>query len=385
MRFQQFLRDRRLYIAAYCGFGLLTIAIVQLDLWLSGSSLQIGNILYIGLFGIIGLALWLAIDYRRQQKFFQQFEDQFQNKSVDQMSVLHRPLTLEQRLYSEAWSRLYGHLRAELATARDRNRLRIDLITQWAHHMKTPISVIDLELQKARQQVADTSPITDESARLAGDDSSPRVPIQHLIETMTEENERLRHSLHMLLNMIRLDDFAADFKIEQVPLIPVVRAVVNEHRRAFIAHKVYPKIDEPDPAIVSPNVLHVESDVKWLKFTLEQIVRNAITYSAKPDGNGNVTFSFYRGKDETILEVADDGSGIAQEDIGRVFAPFFTGAGGRQHNFSTGMGLYLAKVTCRRLGHRLTVQSVQGEGTHVRIHFTDDPSIYAGLGNVTTL
>lgn len=370
MNFKQFVHDHRAYIAVYIGFGLLAIGIVQLDLWLSGSSLQIGNILYIGLFGLIGLIVWLAFDYRRHLAFFQQFSEGLLEQSLDQMSVLDRPLTAEQKLYSEAWSALYGRLRSELVKERDGNRERIELITQWVHHLKTPVSVIDLELQKARHTDTPAAPE-------AVPDATP--PDARLIASIAEENERLRDSLTMLLNMVRLDDFAADFKIEQVELIPAVREVINDHRRAFITHNVFPKIEAPDPALLPPRSLRVQSDAKWLRFVLDQIVRNAIQYSSRSDGHGNVNVSFHPGKSETILQITDDGDGIAPEDIGRVLTPFYTGTSGRSHRFATGMGLFLADKTCRRLGHRLTLQSSPGEGTCVRIHFPHDPSIYADL------
>ncbi|MFS8582304.1 MAG: hypothetical protein FWJ61_05585, partial [Limnochordales bacterium] len=45
--FRNFLRDRRPYVAAYAAFGLLAVAVIQLDLWLQGTSLQFANVAYI--------------------------------------------------------------------------------------------------------------------------------------------------------------------------------------------------------------------------------------------------------------------------------------------------------------------------------------------------
>lgn len=389
MGFKDFLRDRRVYIAVFLGFNGLTVAVVQLDLWFAGSALRIGNVLYVALLGAVGLAVWLTIDYARQRTFYRQFDEQLDEqlggRSLDEMSVLDEPVTREQALYTDAWHRLYGRLRADLVAERELNRRRIELITQWVHHMKTPVAVIDLELQKSRRAESRVSEAGSEAAIQGKAPADTR-----LIDSIAEENERLRHALHMLLNMIRLDDFTADFKIEPVDLIATVRDVINEQRRTFITHNVFPKIEDPGAQSAQrattappPPSPRVHSDVKWLKFVLDQIVRNAIHYSAKPDGSGNVTFRFQKDDKGTILEIADDGRGIKPEDLGRLFAPFFTGTGGREHRYATGMGLYLAKETCRKLGHDLTVRSVHGQGTTVRIHFPDATSLYADLRDGT--
>jgi hypothetical protein len=64
-----FLRDRAPYIGAYAGFGLLVVAVVQLDLSLSPSSLEWDNVLYLWLLGLVGLFSLLAADYQRQAAF----------------------------------------------------------------------------------------------------------------------------------------------------------------------------------------------------------------------------------------------------------------------------------------------------------------------------
>ena len=143
------------------------------------------------------------------------------------MGVLEPARTIEQQIFSEAWQRMYGRLRAELVHEQNRGQQRVHLLSQWAHHMKTPVAVIDLELQKARRTLADVEAVNPS------------------FDSVAEENQRLEHSLQMLLNTIRLDDFAADFRIERVDLPQLVRQVVNDSRRAFIIHRVYPKLEEP--------------------------------------------------------------------------------------------------------------------------------------------
>jgi signal transduction histidine kinase len=358
MKLSAFLRDRAPYIAVYAAFGLLTVTVVQLDLALSQASLRFTNLLYIWLLGMVGMLLFLLFDYQRQAGFLRRLGRPDPDQPLDDLVLLPEPRTLEQRAFAEAWSALYGRLRAELVAERERGRRRIEFLSQWAHHMKTPVAVIDLELQKARKL-----PVEPEVAAI--------------LTSLEEENRRIGHSLQALLNLIRLEDFAADFRVEPVDLVALVRGLINEQKRAFIAHRVYPRleVDEEAPA----GAFTVQSDAKWLRFVLEQLVSNAIKYASRPDRDGQVAFRIRRAGEETVLEVADNGIGIPPEDLGRVFAPFYTGANGRRSPHATGLGLYLAREACLRLGHRIHLESRQGEGTRVFVRFATSPTTFSGL------
>lgn len=362
--FRAFLRDRRLYITVYVAFGLLIAAIVQLDLLLHGASLQYANLLYILVLGFVGLLLFLVSEYRRQRAFFDQITQVFAGESLDRLSVLSSPATLEQQLFAEAWSSLYSHLNTAFSDERHRTRRRIHFLSQWAHHMKTPVAVIDLELQKARKD--------------------PAQP-QELVESIAEENDRLSQSLQALLHTIRLDDFASDFKVEPVYLPAIARQVVNDYRHAFISYGVFPKVEVPADEGLAREMFTVHSDAKWLRLVVEQLISNSIKYSSGEGREGRVTVTFSHEGDKTVLTVTDNGVGIPAEDLGRIFEPFFTGTVGRKHAASTGLGLYLAREVCDRLGHSLTVRSTPGEGTQVHIGFQRDSSIFAGMSPTVTV
>ncbi|MGE5572102.1 MAG: sensor histidine kinase [Bacteroidota bacterium] len=371
MSLWSFLLDRALYIALYAGFGVATVIIVQLDLFFSGASLKLANIAYLWLLGMVGLFAFLMADYRRQAGFFRRLEGIDRDESLDRLGLLAEPSTLEQRIFANAWAKLYSRLRAELVEERSRGRQNVHLVSQWAHHMKGPVSVVDLELQKARQM-------------------EMRPELAEVLRSVAEENQRLSSSIQMLLNMVRLEDFAADFTPEKVDLLGLVRQLINDNRRMFITHRVFPRIVGDDGG--EANWPRVVSDSKWLRFALQQVLSNAIKYSSRPESerrdsggereSGEVTFACRRGdvEGEIVLEIEDNGIGIVPEDLGRVFNPFFTGLNGRAFPQSTGMGLYLAKQACQRLGHRISIESSPGKGTRVSVRFSPDQTIFAGVG-----
>ena len=110
----------------------------------------------------------------------------------------------------------------------------------------------------------------------------------------------------------------------------------------------------------------VFTDEKWLSFILSQIIQNALKYFDKP----KKVLSIYSEENNTSvsLVIRDNGCGISASDLPRIFEKGFTGSD-RTKGSSTGMGLYLAKTLCDRLGLGLAVESREGEFTKVTVIF----------------
>ena len=102
------------------------------------------------------------------------------------------------------------------------------------------------------------------------------------------------------------------------------------------------------------------TDGKWLGFVVEQVLSNALKYT--PEGGAIRVY----GDGDTVV-IADSGIGIRPEDLPRVFEKGFTGYNGRTERKSTGIGLYLSRQVCERLGHGIAVTSRPGQGTLVRL------------------
>ena len=92
---------------------------------------------------------------------------------------------------------------------------------------------------------------------------------------------------------------------------------------------------------------------------IEQVLSNAIKYAP----GGHVTIR----TEMDFLLIQDDGAGIACEDLPRIFERGFTGYNGRTDKRSTGIGLYLCKQICEKLGHTITADSELGKGTRISI------------------
>ena len=106
-----------------------------------------------------------------------------------------------------------------------------------------------------------------------------------------------------------------------------------------------------------------------MSFILNQILQNSVKYK-KQNHNLELEISAKQGKQNIILTLKDNGIGIKKGEITRVFEKGFTGTNGRKiGKKSTGIGLYLCKKLCDKLGLGLELNSIEGEGTEVRIVF----------------
>ncbi|WEK55984.1 MAG: sensor histidine kinase [Candidatus Cohnella colombiensis] len=227
----------------------------------------------------------------------------------------------------------YSYFMEQIHIREKASNEHVAFMNQWVHQMKTPLSVMRLMLESRHDPEA---------------------------ASMLEEIDRMQKGLETVLYAARLDTFDRDFKVESISLKTITANVIQENKRYFIGSKVYPEL------LVDPS-LYVESDAKWLSFLINQLVTNAIKYSA--DSHQKVTLSsMIKGKD-AILEIRDRGEGIPQSDLRRVFEPFFTGDNGRNYRESTGMGLYFVREIGNRLGHTIELESEVGQGTVVRVRF----------------
>ena len=85
----------------------------------------------------------------------------------------------------------------------------------------------------------------------------------------------------------------------------------------------------------------VYCDGIWLVFILSQLLRNSAQY--KKGDCGNITITAKERPMQVLLSVRDEGTGIPDNELSRIFEKGFTGSNGRKTKSSTGMGLYLSK------------------------------------------
>lgn len=327
-----FLREHILLIVIY----MLQTLMVPLLFWLDGYR-GIGVSLYAIFLSLLILTVYLVYRFISRRGFYKRITTPLErlDESLERTGEAPISQALDDLLRSQY--RLYFE---QLQQAEERQDEHLLFMDRWVHHMKTPLSVIELMAQDLDEPVS---------------------------SSLREETERMRQGLNTVLYMARLRTIAEDIHIKPVQLEKLIQEVNQDHKRFYIRHHVYPQLQ-----VKSPN-LTVETDEKWLFFMITQLIQNAVKYST-----GKATqliISLYEKNGEAVLEVKDFGIGIPVADQKRVFQKFFTGENGRKYRESTGMGLYLVKEIVERLDHRIELESEVGIGTTVRIIFSETQNL----------
>ena len=151
-----------------------------------------------------------------------------------------------------------------------------------------------------------------------------------------------------------------DYAIKSCNLKDMVATTLKQHSKQLIENKTAIEMKQLDVTVFT--------DSKWVQFILGQLVLNAIKYQS-PKRPLRLTFTAEKEAQHVSLLIQDNGSGIAEQDIGRVFEQGFTGENGRNFAKSTGMGLFICKKLCGKLGLSISLDSVLGQGTTVTITF----------------
>jgi signal transduction histidine kinase len=351
MGMKTFLRDQLPFIGVYLFNVCVVVLVIELALLQANQSLGKENIVYLFVLSLFFLVVFLIASFIRRLPFYREVSRG--NRKFGDVLNVESAVTYEQRALQDVLHDNYRSYVEELEAYEEAVDRHHHFTNQWVHGMKTPVSVINLLIQQGRE-------------------AESLEETKKLFQSIGEENERIEHGLEMILHMARLEKFELDVAPHRVELLELVRDVINEQKKAMIRYAIYPKVESDEDEVF------VETDQKWLHFVVRQLITNAIKYSRKGEGK-TITVTIKKMSSGASLTVTDEGIGIPEQDVPRVFNPFFTGENGRKTSESTGMGLYLVKEVCGRLGHQIRIKSEEGTGTMVRIDFLDSPTLYREL------
>lgn len=355
MTFIGYVRDKFYFFVFYVALMLFVSLIMLAGAGGSGKEQAVDNVIYANVGGLTLAALYVVCGFCHRRAFRRGLDAAVAEGRTDGDIVWPEPQNDGQRLYLE----LLGRMHAD--QARQRQRLQHDLrdhrdfILSWIHEVKLPIAAGRLLIENRMGKSAD-----------------------RLADRLEDELDKIDGYVEQALYYSRIDSFSRDYFIAETPLEAIVKASLKKYAKLFIAKRI-----RPDFAGVGHSV---HSDGKWLAYIVNQLVANALTYT---ESGGTVSFRTEEDGDEKRLIVADTGIGIEAADLPRVFDKGFTGANGRRSQAkSTGMGLYLARMLARKLGHELSIASGSGSvsgagsdqaasggaggGTAVTIHFPKD-------------
>ncbi len=220
-------------------------------------------------------------------------------------------------------------------------RLRSALLSSISHDLRTPLAAI----------------IGSASSLLAygqGYDDSAR---RELLLTIQEEAERLNRFVGNLLDITRLESGRLELNRQWVGIEDVIGTAIARLLPILSGHGIETRIE--------PGLPLLRLDFVMIEQVLVNLLDNAAKYS---NGGKTITLSSRREGDEVIIEVVDEGSGIPEEDLERVFDKFYRVRSGDRHVAGTGLGLSICRGLIEAHGGRIRAShGPGGRGTVMRI------------------
>lgn len=335
MDFKLFLREKASTILLLL-FGLITI-----EIFLMAYNVGMFIKIYIPLI-IIGLyMISIIIEYFKRKKFYDNLLKILEelDRKIFITEIIKTPNFLEGQIFKNSLEQIDKSMLENVNKYKYMTEDYKEYIELWIHEIKIPIATSKMVIENNKNAIT---------------------------KSIDEELDKVENYIEQALFYARSNTVEKDYYIRKVVLKEIVNESIKKNKSSLIQEKI--SIDIHDLEI------EVNTDNKWIVFILNQIIQNSIKYRKKE--NSVMEIYANQGKENVILYIKDNGIGIKQGEITRVFEKGFTGTNGRLSNKkSTGIGLYLCKKLCNKLGIGIELNSVQNEGTEVKLVFSKDSYI----------
>ncbi|WP_224749567.1 sensor histidine kinase [Polycladospora coralii] len=295
-------------------------------------TVHIGIMILFYLFWFGPLLLYYILSYIKKKNYYQnivRFQAQLDQKYL-LPELLVRPSFLEGQIIYDTIADTYKQMHEHVNVYKREQIAYREYIEAWVHEIKTPLAATRITLQN-----------------------------QGMDAGVFDELDKIEQYIEQVLYFARSSDVSQDYIIRAFPIQEVVNKVAKRNARSFIYQKIRLEMNE----------LHeiVYSDVKWVEFILNQIVGNALKYSKS--NQGVIKIYTIKRDNQIQLHIEDNGIGIPEKDLFRVFNKGFTGENGRKYSQSTGMGLYLCNRLAEKLNLGISINSKKNVGTNVQLIF----------------
>lgn len=282
-----------------------------------------GAVVYPFILCTVATLLFLLRDYYKRKKKNELLKKILENADYA-LNQLPEPVDTVEEAYQILLVQLQELLAKKETDDEVKQNETIEYYTLWVHQIKTPIASLKLLFENEDSEKARKTLI---------------------------QLGRIEQYVEMVLTYLRLEQSASDYVLKEYDLDDLLRKVIRKNSQEFIARKLVLDYQPAEKKIIT--------DEKWFLFVIEQVLSNALKYTKE----GKITISAA----EEELIISDTGIGIAPEDLPRIFEKGYTGYNGRKDLHASGIGLYLCKRICGKLGLSIKAQSVTGKGTAIRI------------------
>lgn len=220
-------------------------------------------------------------------------------------------------------------------TEQEREKLK-ELVSDISHQTKTPLSNILLYTQLLQEQSLDAQ-------------------TRSLADEIRTQAEKLEFLIQSLVKTSRLETGTFQLSPCESDIDSMIRSAIEQ---------VAPKADSKQIQIgYTPERYTASFDSKWTQEALFNILDNAVKYSPECT---RITVSVKAFEMFVCISVADQGIGISEEELPRIFGRFYRGQNVREQN-GVGIGLYLSRRIIEEQGGYITAESSPGQGSVFKV------------------
>lgn len=326
MRGGQYLKDQLPVLMIH----LLGMMALSLFLMANGNGLQI--ILFILAVWFLVLGLCLLSFYFSRKKYLNRLLDMAEQ--LEERYLLPEVMEMPERADDQVFYQLMKMAEKSMlerigGIQRERKEYK-EYIEQWIHEVKTPLTAMKLICENNHCSFT---------------------------RDLMAEQENVNRFTEQALYFARSEHTEKDYSVREICLSDVVHEAIADNKYLLRQNHMTIAVEDMDHVVYT--------DDKWVRFILDQLISNAVKYRTDQPV---LHFFTWKENDRVLLSVEDNGIGIPAGDLPRIFEKGFTGENGRRIHSSTGIGLYLCRRLCDKLGIGISASS-SGKGTTISLSF----------------
>lgn len=335
MRFKEYLKDKIIYIS------LLVFAVITIEILLIPYDMQIFIKIYVAVAIIAAFLIGFLVEYYSKKNYYDTVKSRIRELQEEYliMEVLPKADFTEANILEDAIRDIGKSMLENVNKYKYLQEDYKDFIELWIHEIKIPIATGKMIVENNKNEIT---------------------------ASINEELDKIDNYTEQALFYARSNTVEKDYIVRKIQLKEIVNASILKNKAQLIQNKISIDTKNLDETVCT--------DSKWCIFIINQIIQNSIKYSKNADRQ--IEIYGERKKENIILYIKDNGIGIKESEITRVFEKGFTGENGRiTGKKSTGIGLYLCKKLCDKLCIGLELNSKKDEGTEVKLIFPNNSFI----------
>ena len=330
MRFRDYIKEKMVLIIG------TILALVSVEILLLAYNISILIRVYCAFIIIFVMALAILIEYKKKKDYYNELIKNMEELKEKYLisEIIKTPNFIEGKILKDILQDTGKSMLENVNYYKNIQEDYKEYIELWIHEVKIPIAASKMIIENNKNEVT---------------------------KSIDEELDKVENYTEQALFYARSNAVEKDYIINKTNLKEIVNGAILKNKTTLLNEKVSIELSNLKDE-------EVYTDSKWAVFIINQIIQNAIKYSKKE--NKKIEISSQEKNDKVILYIKDNGIGIKKGEITRVFERGFTGENGRIiGQKSTGIGLYLCKKLCDRLGLGIELNSEKDKGTEVRIIF----------------